>query len=69
MPNLSANQAAKMLSISKATMEKWILRGKIKAKQRPIGARIYYEIKEKEVIRLKGLITKKRRKGKALLPY
>lgn len=64
---LSSSEVMKVLNISKDTLLKWIMLGKIKPKKYQIGGRTYNDFDQKEVDRVKRLMTNKREHGKSLL--
>jgi hypothetical protein len=65
MAKRSLYKAAKELGITRPTLEKWILQGKVKAKKIVVGERNYYEIDDIEIRRLKTHMVKDREDGKS----
>ncbi len=66
---LSTSDVLEELGITKVTLYKWILLGKIKPRRYKIGKRFYNDFNPKEIKRVKSLIKDPpdRDKGKSLL--
>lgn len=64
---LSTGQVLQELGITKQTLYKWIITGKIKTIKHEIGKRMFLEFDPKEIDRVKSLLKKNREKGKSLL--
>lgn len=64
---LSTGQVLGELGITKQTLYKWIMLGKIKAVTHEIGKRIFLEFDPKEVLRVKSMLKKDRKEGYSLL--
>ena len=64
---LSTGQVLRVLGITKQTLYKWIMLGKIKAITHEIGARIFLEFDPKEIDKIKSQMVRKREKGKPLI--
>lgn len=56
-------RAAQEIGVTRPTLEKWILQGKVSAKRMEFQGRIYHEIDDSEIARVKALIPKKRPHG------
>ena len=69
MPLLSTGQVLEALGITKQTLYKWIMLGRIKAITHEIGKRVFLEFDPKEVERVKSRLKKlnEQEKGKSLL--
>lgn len=64
---LSTGQVLTILGVTKQTLYKWIMLGKVKAITHEIGARIFLEFDPKEIEKIRGQMVKKREKGKPLI--
>lgn len=64
---LSTGQVLNILGITKQTLYKWIMLGRIKAITHEIGKRVFLEFHPKEVERVKLKMKDNREKGKTLI--
>lgn len=64
---LSTGQVLTILGVTKQTLYKWIMLGRIKAVTHEIGKRVFLEFDPKEVNRVKSKLKKERQAGKSLL--
>lgn len=64
---LSTGQVLDILGITKQTLYKWVMLGRIRAITHEIGKRVFLEFDPKEVDRVKAKLKKERELGKSLL--
>jgi len=64
---MSTGQTLEELGVTKQTLYKWIMLGKIECIRHEIGRRLILEFDPKEVARVKALLKKHPEKGKTLL--
>ena len=64
---ISATNAIRKLRISRMTLYKWMLQGKIKGKRYRFGSRVVLAFNLKEIKRIKTLMVNNRKAGKSIL--
>jgi len=67
MERISGQKVCEELGISKMTLYKWMLQGKVKFRRLEISGRTHLFFSRDEVNRIKGSIVKKREPGKSLI--